>query len=136
VGPIQEVDLQVDFQMSSFFVGLIPSWLGVALAGIWPLLGWFGAGSGLVLGLAAAAFFSPMFKKELAWAAAVVGCFMIAFTMGVVNGEKRVRAQWAAAEKAAIELADKARRDAVRTVGGKPAKRVSNDRDIYNRDRK
>lgn len=122
--------------MSSFFVGLMPSWLGVALAGIWPLIGYFGAGSGLIVGLVAAAFFSPIFKKELAWAAAVVGCFMIAFTVGVVTGEKRVRAQWAAAEQAAIELADKARSNAVRTVGSKPAKRVSNDRDVYNRDRK
>jgi hypothetical protein len=118
------------------FLGFIPSWLTVALAGIWPLIGYFGAGAGLVLGLVAAAIFSPVFKKEFAWAAAVVGCFMIAFTTGVVSGEKRVRAQWVAAEKAAIELADKARRDAERSVGSKPAKRLSNDRDNYNRDRK
>lgn len=120
----------------SFLTGLMPSWLGVALAGIWPLIGYFGAGGGLLAGLIAAAIFSPMFKKEFAWTAAVVGCFMVAFTVGVVSGEKRVRAQWAAAELAAIELADKARSDAVRTVGGKPSKRMSNDRDIYNRDRK
>lgn len=120
----------------SFLTGLIPSWLGVALAGIWPLIGYFGGGTALVLGLVAAAIFSPVFKKEFAWAAAVVGCFMIAFTVGVVNGEKRVRSQWAAAEAAAFELAGKARSDAVRTVGSKPAKRVSDDRDRYNRDRK
>ena len=112
------------------------SWLSIALAGIWPLIGYFSAGGGLLAALIAAAIFSPVFKKEFAWAAAVVGCFLIAFTTGVVTGEQRVRAQWAAAEKAAMEQADKARSDAVRTVGGKPAKRVSNDRDIYNRDRK
>lgn len=117
-------------------MNFIPTWLIVHLAGIWPLIGYFGGGAVLVLGLLAAAWFSPVFKKELAWAAGVVGCFMIAFTMGVTNGEKRVRAQWAAAEKAAMEQADNARSDAVRSVGGKPAKRVSNDRDRYNRDRK
>lgn len=117
-------------------MSLLPTWLMVHLAGIWPLVGYFGAGSAVLAGLVAAAIFSPMFKKEFAWAAGVVGCFMIAFTMGVVNGERRIQARWAAAEKAAMEQADKARSDAVRTVGGKPAKRLSNDRDIYNRDRK
>jgi hypothetical protein len=126
----------MDLQMSSLFTGLMPDWLGVALAGIWPLIGYFGGGAAIVAALVAAALFSPIFKKEFAWAAAVVGCFMIAFTVGVVNGEKRVRAQWAAAELAAFKQGGKARSDAVRTVGSKPAKRVSNDRDRYNRDRK
>lgn len=117
-------------------LSFLPTWLLVYLAGIGPLLAYFGAGATLVVGLVAAAIFSPVFKKEFAWAAAVVGCFMIAFTMGVVNGERRIQARWAAAENAAMERAEKAREDALRTVGSKPAKRMPNDRDIYNRDRK
>jgi hypothetical protein len=35
---------------------------------------------------------------------------MAAFTLGVVNGEKRVRSQWMAAEQATVDNAKKARR--------------------------
>lgn len=116
------------------------SYVWVALAGIWPLIAYFGAGAGLVLGLIAAAWFSPIFKKELAWAAAVVAAFMAAFTLGVVNGEQRVRAQWMAAEENSVRQAEEARKDAERTVkSSAPRKRsrwLPDNPDRYDRDRK
>ncbi|MBO4228003.1 hypothetical protein [Bradyrhizobium neotropicale] len=110
------------------------SWLHIAIAGIWPLIGYFGAGGTLLVGLLAAAWFSPVFKKEFLWAAGVVGAFMIAFTMGVVTGEKHVRAQWDAANAVAIDKANKAQADAVRTVRRKPSRWLPAHRDADCRD--
>jgi hypothetical protein len=64
-------DKEVVAEMSAIYI---------ALAGIMPLIAYFGAGSVLVLGLLAAAWFSPVFKKEFLWSAMVVGAFMAAFT--------------------------------------------------------
>jgi Na+/glutamate symporter len=111
------------------------NYVWVGLAGIWPLIGYFAGGGTLVAGLLAAAWFSPIFKKELIWAAAVVAAFMAAFTLGVVNGEQRVRAQWTAAEENSIKRAEDARKDAERTVARKPSRWMRNNRDAYNRDR-
>jgi hypothetical protein len=109
--------------------------IGVALAGIWPMIGYFGGGGALFVGLLAAAWFSPVFKKEFVWAAAVVAAFMAAFTFGVVTGEQRIRAQWMAAETNAIKAGSEARKSAERTVARKPSRWMRNDRDSYNRDR-
>lgn len=107
-----------------------------AVAGLWAEVWRFGLGFGLMILCFAGAYFSPVWKKYFLWAGVVIGIFMFAFTTGVIIGERRVRAQWFVAEQAAIARGNQARSDAVRTVGRKPASRVSNDRDIYNRDRK
>ena len=39
-------------------------------AGIWPLLWHFGLGGVIVIGLLAAAYFSPVFKKDFLWSSA------------------------------------------------------------------
>jgi hypothetical protein len=118
-------DKEVVAEMSAIYI---------ALAGIMPLIAYFGAGSVLVLGLLAAAWFSPVFKKEFLWSAMVVGAFMAAFTLGVMNGEQRVRAQWETANKIGVEEAKKSYQDAVRTVRSKrpgrvPAHRATDCRD-------
>jgi hypothetical protein len=120
--------------MVAEMMSFIPSLMWVGLAGIWPLIGYFGAGSGLFFGLLAAAWFSPVFKKEFVWAAVVVAAFMAAFTLGVVNGEQRVRAQWTAAEENTVQQAKDARKSAERSVARKPSKWVRHKRDPDLRD--
>lgn len=114
--------------------GFVPDFVWVSMAGIWPLIGYFSAGGGLLIGLLAAAWFSPVFKKEFVWAAAVVAAFMVAFTAGVVNGEKRIRAQWDQARSNTIDNAKKARAGAIRDVARKPSRWLPNHRDRYDRD--
>jgi hypothetical protein len=120
-------DKEVVAEMSAIYI---------ALAGIMPLIAYFGTGSAIMLGLFAAAWFSPVFKKEFLWAGLVVAAFMAAFTIGVYNGEQRVRAQWNAAEQHTIKNADKARKDAERSVARKPSRWLPNNRDAYDRDAK
>jgi cobalamin biosynthesis protein CobD/CbiB len=108
----------------------------IALAGIMPLMAYFGAGSVLVLAMLAAAWFSPVFKKEFLWAGLVVAAFMTAFTIGVYQGEQRVRAQWNAAEQETIKGANEARKSAERSVARKPSRWMPNRRDAYDRDAK
>jgi hypothetical protein len=120
-------DKEVVAEMSAIYI---------ALAGIMPLIAYFGTGSVIMLGLFAAAWFSPILKKEFLWAGLVAGTFMAAFTIGVYNGEQRVRAQWNAAEQETIKQADKARKDAERSVARKPSRWLPNRRDAYDRDAK
>ncbi|WP_074448560.1 hypothetical protein [Bradyrhizobium yuanmingense] len=112
-------DKEVVAEMSTIYI---------ALAGIMPLIAYFGTGSVVMLGLFAAAWFSPVFKKEFLWAGLVVAAFMAAFTIGVYNGEQRVRAQWNAANNFGASEAKKAREDAVRTVRRKSAGGVQTHR--------
>jgi hypothetical protein len=106
-----------------------------AFAGLWAEVWRFGLGFGIIVLLLAAAYLSPIWKKWFLYAALAVGIFMISFTTGVVVGEKRVRAQWAVAEQAAIERGDQARSDAKRAVARKPSRWLRNDgNDIYDRD--
>lgn len=106
----------------------------IALAGIIPLIAYFGAGSALVVGLFAAAWFSPVFKKEFLWAGFVVTAFMSAFTIGVYNGEQRVRAQWQEANRIGVEQAKKSYEDAARAVRSKRNGRMSAHRNADCRD--
>lgn len=106
-----------------------------AVAGLWAEVWRFGLGFGLMILCFAAAYVSPIWKRYFVWAGVVIGIFMFAFTTGVIIGERRVRAQWFVAEQAAIERGNQARSDAERTVRRKPAGRLRNDGDIYNRDR-
>lgn len=106
-----------------------------AFAGLWAEVWRFGLGFGIMILLLVAAYLSPIGRKQLLFAALAVGVFMVAFTTGVVVGEKRVRAQWMAADVAAAQTADAARANAERVVGRKPAaRRLRNNGDIYDRD--
>jgi hypothetical protein len=110
------------------------NFISVAVAGLWPLVWHFGIAGLLVVGFLAAAYFSPVFKKDFIWAAAVVAVFAVAVALGVHLGEKRVHAQWDAARAAAFENGKQARADAVRDVARKPSRWLPNKPDRYNRD--
>ncbi|TWA89600.1 hypothetical protein [Bradyrhizobium stylosanthis] len=107
---------------------MIEAILKQALAGVWGEVWRFGLGYGICICLAIAAYVSPVFKKQLAYAALAVFIFMVAFTSGVITGEKRVRAQWAAADELTLKANEAARARAERSVGRKPAGRVRDDR--------
>lgn len=107
---------------------MINAILQQALAGLWGEVWRFGLGYGVCILLAVAAYLSPVFRKQLAFASVAVGIFMIAFTSGVITGEKRVRAQWMAAEELTLKANEAARANAERTVGRKSSGRVRDDR--------
>lgn len=115
-------------------MSFIPTFIWIALAGIWPILWHMGAGVLLMLGLLAAAWFSPVFKKTFLSLGIAVGAFLIGFTTGVVDGDRRVRAQWTAATTAALQQGDQARSGAVRDIKRKPAKWLRDHPDRYRRD--
>jgi hypothetical protein len=106
----------------------------IGTAGLLPLILQFGISGSLIAGLLAAAYFSPVFKKDFIWAAAVVAAFSIAIAVGVSLGEKRVQAQWDAASAVTLENAKKARAGAVRDVARKPSRWLPNHRDRDLRD--
>lgn len=60
------------------------------LQGVWPLVAHAGAGGVLIAGLLAAAYFSPVFKKELVYAAIVVAVALFVYGVGV-HDEKTKR---------------------------------------------
>lgn len=103
-------------------------WLSIATAGLWGEVWKYGLGGALIVGCLAAAWFSPVFKKEFLWGAAVIGAFMIAFAIGVSAGEKRVQAKWDAAVKVAVSKGKKARAGAVADVRRAGPGRVRSDR--------
>ncbi len=107
-------------------------WLQIATAGLWPLVWKFGLGGAIIVGLLAAAWFSPIWKTHFLWGAALVGAIMITFSIGVKDGSARVQAQWDAAVAASIEQSKTARSDAERDVSRDAPSIVSDD--IYNRD--
>ena len=120
--------------MTGFLFSYAPSWLLVGLAGVWPMIGTFGTGTAILAGLLAAAWFSPVFKKEFLWGAAGVGGGLFLLATGVAIGEKRVRAQWQASVEATIKQGEKARTRAVRDVARRPAGGVR-PTDRFDRDR-
>lgn len=95
-----------------------------AFAGLWAEVWRFGLGFGIMILLFAAAYISPIGKKWFLRVGVAVGIFMIAFTTGVVVGEKRVRAQWAVAEERALQTAEDARASAERSVARKSSRGV------------
>lgn len=107
-------------------------WLQIATAGLWPLVWKFGIGGAVIVGLLAAAWFSPIWKTHFLWGAALVGAIMITFTIGVKDGSARVKAQWDAAVAASITQSKTAREDAERDVSRDVPSLLPND--IYNRD--
>ena len=76
----------------------------LSLAGLWPTLWHFGLGSSLVIGLMAAAYFSPVFKKDFFYAALIVGAFMVAEDIGIHDANKITTAK----EKIVTTQVDKA----------------------------
>lgn len=113
---------------------MIKDWIEIALAGLWGEVWRYGLGVGVIICLLAAAYFSPILKKEFCWAAGVVAAFLVAFTMGVSTGEKRVQAQWDAAVKATVRQGNQARTDAERDIERKPLTGGVRSGDRFDRD--
>jgi len=113
---------------------MIMMFLKYQFAGLWPLLWHFGLGGILVVACLAAAFFSPIFKKDFLWAAVVFTVIIISTAVGVTIGERRIQAQWQVARDAAVEEAVKARAGAIRDVARKPSKWVRHHKDRNDRD--
>jgi hypothetical protein len=113
---------------------MISAYLAYKFAGLWALVWHFGIGGVLALGCLAAAYFSPVFKKEFLWAAALIVAVMVAVGIGVHLGEQRINAQWAQARANAVDNGKKARAGAVRDVARKPSRWLPNHRDPYDRD--
>lgn len=114
---------------------MIGYFFNVAIAGLWAEVWRYGIGTGLILLCLAAAYFSPIWKKDFLWLAIIIAVFMAAFTSGVIIGEKRVHAQWDAATKYKIGQDEKARSRADRYVARKHYLWMPNRRDGYDRDR-
>jgi hypothetical protein len=64
-----------------------------ALAGMWAMVLHQGIGAVLVIGFLAAAYFSPVLKKDFFYAALIVGAFMLAEDIGIGDEKKHVVAQ-------------------------------------------
>lgn len=73
---------------------------------MWNLIWHFGLSGGLVAGLLAAAYFSPVFKKDLVYGAIVVAVAMGVYALGV-HDEKANRDAQQLREQAKIEQAVK-----------------------------
>lgn len=80
-------------------------------AGLWPLVAHFGLGVVLIAGLVAAAVFSPVFKNGFIWLASIVAVTLVAYTVGVHDADKRVRAQAAVYSQQVAEAVAKAKSD-------------------------
>lgn len=63
--------------------------LEVWFKGIWPFILHGGTGVTLITVLLGAAYFSPVFKKDFIWAAAVVAVLLFAYGVGVHDEAKR-----------------------------------------------
>lgn len=111
--------------------------LHVSFAGLWPLVWHFGLAGILIAVCGAGVYFAPTIKSKLWFVAigAIIGGGALLILAGVTLGEKRVRAQWDAANAAAIERGNQAHDNAVRTVRRKPSRWVPNRRDGHDRDR-
>lgn len=85
-------------------------------AGVWAEVWRFGIGLGLIIVFLAAAYFSPILKKDFVYAAVVVAVLLASFTYGVRIGEQRKQVQWDASVKIAETAAAQAHAQAVRDV--------------------
>ncbi len=113
---------------------MMAAYLTYQFAGLWALAWHFGLGGILVIGCLAAAWFSPIFKKDFLWAAAVIAAIMVSTAIGVNLGEKRIQAQWDVARANSLAVGKKARADGVRDAARKPSRWLSNKRDPDLRD--
>ncbi len=113
---------------------MISAYLAYQFAGLWDLVWHFGLGGVLVIACLAAAYFSPVFKKEFIWAAALIASIMVAVGIGVHLGEKRIQAQWDQARLNSVNVGKKAHSDAVRDVARGPSRWLRHKRDPDLRD--
>jgi hypothetical protein len=106
-----------------------------AVAELWALIWHFGIIGAVGLAALAWAWFIPFFKKTALWVA--LGAAIIGLTAGIYTklGADHVRAQWAAAEQAAIDLGGKARSGAVDDIKRAGPRGVSNDPDNRDNDK-
>lgn len=79
------------------------------IQGVWPLIAHAGSGGLLIAGLLAAAWFSPVFKKEFVYAAVVVAVALTVYGVGVHDEKVRRDAQ----EQRVQTNVDNAVRDAI-----------------------
>ena len=113
---------------------MIAAYFAYQFAGLWALLWHFGILGVLAIGCFAAAYFSPVFKKDFLWAGVVFIAIIVTLATGVSLGERRIQAQWDQAKANALETGQKARASAVRSVARKPSRFLPNHRDGYDRD--
>lgn len=66
---------------------------------VWPFIQHAGGASALIVGLLAAAWFSPVFKKDFIYGAVVVAVLLFAYGVGVHDEH----AKWDAREKAVTQ---------------------------------
>ena len=67
--------------------------IGLFFAGIWDLVWAWGIGIGLIILLCAAAYFSPVFKKDFLWGAFIVAVALFFTANGARLERNRVAAQ-------------------------------------------
>lgn len=79
------------------------------LQGVWPLISHAGSGGLLIAGLLAAAYFSPVFKKEFVYGA--IGVAVALFVYGVGVHDEKVKRD--AAEQRVQTSVDNAVKDAI-----------------------
>jgi hypothetical protein len=113
---------------------IIGNWFAYELAGLWPLIWHFGIGGVLLLICGVGWYFSPVHKVDFIWAAVVIIVVMVSTSIGVSLGEKRIRAQWSAAEFATLSGAKEARAGAVRDVAREHSRWLPDKRDPDLRD--
>lgn len=120
--------------------------------GLWPLFWHYSLFTLIIAGCIAVALFSVALQAELSsiplvggflsrnighireWAilgAVLTASHLLIYGIGVSNGEKRIKAQWNAAENAAIKQAQDARASAVNSIEHDPEFLRG---DPYNRD--
>lgn len=87
----------INFTIQSFF------------AGSWDLIWHQGLGIGLIICFLLASYFSPVFKKDFLWCAAVVGAFLLAEDLGIHDEAKHVVAQEQVLDKKVISVVKKAK---------------------------
>ena len=74
-----------------------------AFAGAWALAWHWGAGVALIIGLLAAAYFSPLYKRYFLYAAAVVALCLVSYGVGIADQHQREAAQ----QKVVIQYVDR-----------------------------
>jgi len=90
--------------------------MSMFFAGLWPIIMKFGASFAIMAGLGAFAWFSPVFKKTALWLMLLVGLTTAAYTVGVIDGENRVKTQWLKAVDQEAVDGEEDHNDAVVTV--------------------
>src|SRR5579863_2730450 len=87
----------ISFTIQSFF------------AGTWDLIWHQGLGIGLIICFVLAAYFSPVFKKDLLYCAFIVGAFLLAEDIGTHDEAKHVAAQEQVVDKKVTAVVKKAK---------------------------